>query len=188
MPAVTSRIDGTPTRRIAELLAMPTTDGSCCVPSPQSPISDPVAGRSAEGMRFCVRALHALVGCSSGLRRSREFDRWRLPEMRPEQPPRWRRFRCERHSSSFSLLSLGHSLGAFPAPGGSARLCFTDCGALFFKSGKLVAPQSVPYGFRFPENLLCKDRKKHFPDPPKKTPLGTWERGTSRRFAQECPE
>ena len=87
-----------------------------------------------------------------------------------------------------ALLSLGHSLGAVPAPGGTARLCFTDCGALFFKNRKLVAPQSVPYGFRFPENLLCKERKKHFPDPPKKRrlPLGAGHLTSLRARVSRC--
>ena len=76
MPAVTSRIGDIPMRRIAELLAIPTTDGSCYVPSRRSPVSGPVAGQATNGMRFRVRALHALVSCSSGWRRNKELDRW----------------------------------------------------------------------------------------------------------------
>ena len=87
MPAVTSRIGGTPTRRIAEFPAMPTTKGSCSVPSPRSPVSGPVAGRAAKGMRFRVRTFHAQVACSYGLRRDSEFDRSWLPEVRPKQSP-----------------------------------------------------------------------------------------------------
>jgi hypothetical protein len=30
--------------------------------------------------------------------------------------------------------------------------------------------------------------QKDFPNLPKKHAFGAWERGTSRRFAQECPE
>jgi hypothetical protein len=76
MPAVTSRIGGTPMWRIAELLTLPTPNGSCYVPSPWSPVSGPVAGQATNGMRFRVRALHALVSCSSGWRRNKELDRW----------------------------------------------------------------------------------------------------------------
>ena len=86
-PAVTGRICGIPLRLVAELLAMPTTDGNCCVLSPQSLVSGPVAGQAAKGMRFRVRALHALVGCSSGLRRDRRFADLRFSEVRPEQSP-----------------------------------------------------------------------------------------------------
>jgi hypothetical protein len=42
--------------------------------------------------------------------------------------PSLRRFRYERHSSSFSLLCLGHSLGAVPAPGGASMFCFVRHG------------------------------------------------------------
>lgn len=47
-----------------------------------------------------------------------------------------------------------------------------------------------PRGFRLSENLLGKETgtQKDFPNLPKKHAFGTRERGTSRRFAQECPE
>jgi hypothetical protein len=45
---------------------------------------------------------------------------------------------------------------------------------------------------RLSKNLFGKPpqrtRTKRFSEPSAKAPLGTWERGTSRRFAQECPE
>jgi hypothetical protein len=44
-----------------------------------------------------------------------------------------------------------------------------------------------PCGFRLSENL-CATNAKRLSEPSEKAPLGTWERGTSRRFAQECPE
>jgi hypothetical protein len=60
--------------------------------------------------------------------------------------------------------------GAYPAPCGTTRLCF--------------------FGFQkiFSARTRKKARKKRFSEPSEKAPLGTWERGTSRRFAQECPE
>jgi hypothetical protein len=127
MPAVTNF----PMRLVAELLTMPTTDRSCSVPSPQSSVSDPVAGLVANGMRFCARALHALVSCSSGWRRDREFDRWRFPEVRLAVAPVCGDFGMSAIPPVFSLLSLGHSFGAFPAPGG-------NCAALLHKLRRIV--------------------------------------------------
>ena len=178
-----------PRRRIAELLAMPTTDGSCCVPSPQSPVSGPVAVRAAKGMRFCVRTFHALVGCSldgcetedlivGGCLKCILSSR---PSLRTisVRAPFLQFFPC-----SPSVTRSVHS----PRPAGTARLCFTSCGALVSKNGKMVAPQPVPYGFRFPENLLCKERKKHFPDPPKKRrlPLGAGHLTSLRARVSRC--
>jgi hypothetical protein len=128
MPTVTSRIGGTPMRLVAELLARPTTDESCCVPSPQSPVSGPVARWAANEMRFCVHALRALVGCSLD---GSEMENWIVCGCLKcilGSRPGMRRFRYERHSSSFSLLSLGHPLGAVPAPGGASMFCFVRCG------------------------------------------------------------
>jgi hypothetical protein len=52
---------------------------------------------------------------------------------------------------------------------------------------RVSASAMPPYGLRFSENL-CATNAKRFSEPSAKAPLGTWERGTSRRFAQECPE
>jgi hypothetical protein len=66
----------------------------------------------------------------------------------------------ERHLSRIVHVSLGHSLGASPAPGGTSGSAF---------AGLLPQPRALgPHSG--------------------KSTLGTWERGTSRRFAQECPE
>ena len=79
----------------------------------------------------------------------------------------------KRHPSSyFPCLPSVTRFGAYPAPCGTARLCFGLSAALRVSA------------FR---KSLCKDRKR-FSEPSEKAPLGTWERGTSRRFAQECPE
>ena len=101
---------------------------SCYVPSPWSPVSGPVAGQATNGMRFRVRALHALVACSSGWRRDRELDRWWLPEVRLAVALVCGYFGTSAIPPVFSLPSLGHSLGAFPAPGGASMFCFVRHG------------------------------------------------------------
>lgn len=61
MPAVTNF----PMRRWLSSSHLPiSADRSGCVPSPLSPVSGPVAGLVANGMRFRVRALHSPVSCS----------------------------------------------------------------------------------------------------------------------------
>jgi hypothetical protein len=60
--------------------------------------------------------------------------------------------------------------GADPALCGTARLCFFGIQKIF--SARAGAER----------------RKKRFSEPSENASLGTWERGTSRRFAQECPE
>ncbi len=154
---------------------MPTTKGSRCVPSHLSPVSGPVAGRAANEMRFCVRAFHSLAACrldggeaeGSPVGGGLQCVLSSRPSLRTVsvRAPFLQFFPCS-PSVTRSVL--------FPRPAGTARLCFTDCGAWVSRNGKMVAPQPVPFGFRFPENLLCKERKKHFPDPPKKRrlPLG----------------
>ncbi len=54
---------------------------------------------------------------------------------------------------------------------------------------RVSASALPPYGLRLSENLCAKNKNaKRFSEPSVKAPLGTWEPGTSRRFAQECPE
>ena len=54
---------------------------------------------------------------------------------------------------------------------------------------RVSASALPPYGLRLSENLCAKNKNaKRFSEPSVKAPLGTWERGTLRRFAQECPE
>ena len=175
MPTVTSRIGGTPTRRIAELLAMLTTDRSCYVPSPRSPVSGPVAGRAANGMRLRVRALHTLVSCSSRRRRDRGLDRWRLPALRPEAV-----------AQSAEISVRAPFLQFFPCSPSVTRSVLFPRPAARRVSASLAMASALRVSVS--RKSFVQRTQKHFPDPPKKTPLGTWERGTSRRFAQECPE
>ena len=67
---------------------------------------------------------------------------------------------------NLSQLALGHSLGADPAPVGTARFCF----------------------FGFQKNLCTKNAKKDFPEPSENAPLGTRERGTLAALSAGCSE
>jgi hypothetical protein len=78
----------------------------------------------------------------------------------------------ERHLSSI-FPAHPRSLASVPIPRPAAR--------------RVSASASPPCGLRLSENL-CAENAKTFSEPSVKAPLGTWERGTSRRFAQECPE
>ena len=110
MPAVTN----CPMRRWLFSSHLPiSADRSCCVPSPLSPVSGPIAGLVANGMRFRVRALHSPVSCSLD---GGETENWIVGGFLQcvlSSRPGWRTFRYERHSSSF-----------FPAlPRSLARCC-----------------------------------------------------------------
>ena len=50
-----------------------------------------------------------------------------------------------------------------------------------------ASPLRAPSGFRLSENL-CATNAKRFSEPSEKDVAWPWERGTSRRVAQECPE
>ena len=78
----------------------------------------------------------------------------------------------ERHLSRI-FPARPRSLASVPYPRPAAR--------------RVSASAMPPYGLRLSENL-CAMNAKTFSEPSVKAPLGTWERGTSRRFAQECPE
>ena len=81
-------------------------------------------------------------------------------------------FPSSANSPVFSLLTSGHSLGACPAPGGASMFCFK------------------PFGSGFPAtNFSRKERARKFlAGASAESTSRPWERGTSRRFAQECPE
>ena len=170
MPAVTNF----PMRRIAEFLALQAADRSCCVSSPRSPVFDPVAGWAAKGMRFCLRALHALVVCSSGWRRDREFDRWRFPAVRLAVAPVCGDFCTSAIPPVFSLLSLGHSLGAFPAPCGNCAALLHRLRRIVFQKRKDGCAAACALRVSVSRKSFVQRTQKHFPDPPKKRrlPLG----------------
>ena len=182
MPAVTSRIGGTPTRRIAEFLVMPTTKGSCYVPSPRSPLSGTVAGWAAKGMRFCVRALHSLVACSLDGGEAENLIVGCFLKCVLSSRPSLRRFRYERHSSSF-----------FPALPRSLARCCSRARRRF--DVLLRSPRRTPFGSGFPTTNFPRNmraaavlRTKFLAGASAESTSRPWERGTSRRFAQECPE
>ena len=79
----------------------------------------------------------------------------------------------KRHPSSYFPCSPSVTrYGAYPAPCGTARLCFGLSAALRVSA------------FR---KSFCNERKNIFRTF-RKSAVWPWERGTSRRFAQECPE
>jgi len=154
-----------PRRRIAELLAMPTTDGSCCVPSPQSPVSGPVAVRAAKGMRFCVRTFHALVGCS-------------LDGCETEDLIVGGCLKCILSSRpSLRTISVrAPFLQFFPCSPSVTRSVLFPRPAARRVSASLAKASALRVSVS--RKSFVQRTQKHFPDPPKKTPLGTWERGT----------
>jgi hypothetical protein len=76
-----------------------------------------------------------------------------------------------------ALLSLGHPLGAFPAPGGSAPLCF---------SGSF--PKKSPTQPRLGCGPREKQRARFLAAPAQTAPLALGSRAHSRRVARGCPE
>jgi hypothetical protein len=82
----------------------------------------------------------------------------------------------------FSCIFPAHprSLASVLLPRPAARRCsashFVRPAGLGFQRKNLAAALAQSTG-----EIFCSE-------PPQKAHLGTWERGTSRRFAQECPE
>jgi hypothetical protein len=90
----------------------------------------------------------------------------------------------ERHASLQTSVSIKRHLSRiFPARPRLLALVLIPRPA----ARRVSASASPPCGLRLSENL-CATNAKRFSEPSVKAPLGTWERGTSRRFAQECPE
>ncbi len=87
---------------------------------------------------------------------------------------------CFRREPCLPYFPCHHSVtrfGAYPAPCGAASFCF-GCAA---PSGSRLLPEQVCQ--RAAENAAQTSSGPHQESTP-----GPWEQGTSRRFAQECPE
>ena len=149
-------------------------DRGRCVSSPRSAISGPVAKRVISRMRLCTRTTYWLLSYCDGWRRNGTQDWLRFSEARPEQ------------------LLLGGDFNAsaippvFPCSPSVTRSVLVPHPAARRVSASLAAASALRVSVS--GKSFVQRTQKHFPDHPKKTPLGTWERGTSRRFAQECPE
>jgi hypothetical protein len=76
--------------------------------------------------------------------------------------------------------------GAYPAPCGTARLCFAWARTTARQCTERFWPMR-PAGFGF-QKIFVQRTQKDFPNLPKKTPLVLGSGAHSRRFAQECPE
>jgi hypothetical protein len=164
------------TRREADLLlavAVPELVRRISPPTP-SPVDRLFAWRGAEDDRERTEGLtHPLLF---------EPDRWQL------SPNGSITVWLHRHPEYHQVLQTGVSIARhlsciFPAPPRSLASVLYPRPA----ARRVSASATPPYGLRLSENL-CATNAKRFPEPSAKAPLGTWERGTSRRFAQECPE
>jgi hypothetical protein len=95
-------------------------------------------------------------------------------------------WRPERDGSLQTGVSVKRHLSRiFPTHPRSLARCLSR--ALRHGASLLRLRRPTGYGF---QKIFCAKNKnaKRFSEPSVKAPLGTWERGTSRRFAQECPE
>jgi hypothetical protein len=121
----------------------------------------------------------------------------RLPHSLLLQPERWRvdvdssaAVRLHRHPERDGSLQTGvsvkhHLSRIFPAHPRSLARCLSRA----LRHGASLLRLRRPVGYGFQKIFYAKNKNaKRFSEPSVKAPLGTWERGTSRRFAQECPE
>ncbi len=144
----------------------------CISPSPTISLFRSIAWQGAEGggENHSVRLTHSLL-LQPGLVASRRSTTGSWLHRRPE--------RDEALQTSVSVVC--HFSRISPAHPRSLARCLSR--ALRHGAALLL---------RLSENLFGKSphrtRTKRFSEPSAKAPLGTWERGTSRRFAQECPE
>ena len=115
----------------------------------------------------CTHAQHLQPDLVASRHRAVGFWLHRHPERRRTLQPS---VSVKRHLSCiFPAFPRSLASVLIPRPSATARLAFSAFKNLFSKS---------PH----------RTRTKRFSEPSAKAPLGTWERGTSRRFAQECPE
>ncbi len=145
-------------------------------PSAVSPFSKFFARQDAGGTTVpsgMVHPLTAFVAGLGGLRTQKGFCR--LVAMASDAP--W--------TLQTGVFVECHLSRIFPAHPRSLASVLTPRPA----ARRVSASASPPYGLRLSENLCAKNKSaKRFSEPSVKAPLGTWERGTLRRFAQECPE
>jgi hypothetical protein len=143
-------------------------------PSTPSPKDRSFAWRGAED----ARGRTAWLALSLLL----EPDLWQVSPIGPITV--WLHRHPERHRVLQTGVSIERHLSRiFPAhPRSLASVLYPRPAAR-----RVSASAMPPFGLRLSENL-CATNAKRFSEPSAKAPLGTWERGTSRRFAQECPE
>ena len=146
----------------------------CISPSTPSPKNGAFAWDYAEASTEPFGAVHPLSAFVAGPdgQRAQQFVCCLVATASLYSPPSDECFHRAPLLPYFPCSPSVTRLGAYPAPCGTARLCFGLSAALRVSA------------FR---KSLCRERKR-FSEPSEKAPLGTWERGTSRRFAQECPE
>jgi hypothetical protein len=175
-----------------------------CIPTTLARISQP---RREAGVPLALSTPH-LESCNSpstpshqdgfiawqGTEEDGERTAWFIHSL-PLQPGRWqasksgstavrlhRRPECQAPLQT-SVSIERHLSRIFPAHPRSLALVLIPRPA----ARRVSASASPPCGLRLSESL-CATNAKRFSEPSVKAPLGTWERGTSRRFAQECPE
>ncbi len=145
-------------------------------PTAVSPFFRLFARQNAGGRTVPPDAVHsisAFVAGLGGLRTQKGFCR--LVAMASDAPCTLQKGVSVEHHLSRIFPAHPRSLASVLTPRPAAR--------------RVSASASPPYGLRLSENLCAKNKNaKRFSEPSVKAPLGTWERGTSRRFAQECPE
>jgi len=155
-----------------------TRNGGCAARLPlRRPTEDPSRARLEEADGTCMWRCGLPTGDLVHVAPGKRQNQVRFcSEARRLAPMSSREVFSERAISPvFSQLTLGHSLGAYPAPCGTARLCFPLTGALRVSA--------------FRKSLLQRAKtQKDFPNLPKKRRLALGSGAHSRRFAQECPE
>jgi hypothetical protein len=154
-----------------------------CLPL-RRPESCPSRGRERGTMRNSRRS-GSLTRGSSRARLGAEQDYgWRLTAKASLHRALRQSISVKRHFSPyFPCLSLGHSLRCFSRALWHSAFCFA---------------LRVPFGSGFPNKKSLaqntrgsgpKNRRDFFfGASSERHAIGAWERGTSRRFAQECPE
>ena len=145
-------------------------------PSAVSPFSRFFARQEAGGTTVPPGAVHPLTAFVAGRGGWRTQGVFYCPVATASDAP------CTLQTSVSVELHLSR---IFPAHPRSLASVLTPRPA----ARRVSASAAPPCGLRLSENLCAKNKNaKRFSEPSVKAPLGTWERGTSRRFAQECPE